>query len=281
MQKVCSRTNARSAARGISLLEVVVSAALILLLATLFINALLSGEEGSQTAGARVRAGLIAEEGLEAARNIRDQNYTNLVDGTYGIGASGGSWAFVGSSDTEDIFTRVVSIKTVDAVTKGATSTVTWIGPGGRSGTVALYTYLTNTGLLPPIQANRLQVATSSATVGGSGFKELDGLTLKNTGAASIVVSKMTTSWAPVGSAKLASTTINSVVVWSSTGPGSPAGQQSSGATTTLSAVTITTGSTIPLNKLLFTQSMHNTAFTITFTMGDGSTKTITTNTLP
>ncbi|MEI7719738.1 MAG: hypothetical protein WCI89_00820 [bacterium] len=285
MQKELSHTNARTIvrgiSRGISLIEVVISAALILLLATLFVSALLSGEQGAQTSGARARAGFLAEEGLEAARNMRDQSFANLVDGTYGIGTSNGSWTFVGTSDTKDTFTRAVSIKTVNATTKGATSTVTWTETGGRTGSVSLYTYFTNLGLLPPIQANRLTVNTAGAVVGGSTFKELNGITLQNTGASSITISKLNVVWTPVGSAKLTGTTINGVVVWSSTGPGSPAGQQSSGATTTLSAVTITSGTTLPLTRLLFTTSMHNTAFTLSFTMSDNSVKTVTIPTLP
>jgi len=34
----------------------------------------------SITNGARTRAGMLADEGLEAVRNIRDENFTNLTD---------------------------------------------------------------------------------------------------------------------------------------------------------------------------------------------------------
>jgi hypothetical protein len=37
------------------------------------------------TSGDRVRAVLLAEEGLEAVRSIRDTGFRNLVDGTYGL----------------------------------------------------------------------------------------------------------------------------------------------------------------------------------------------------
>jgi hypothetical protein len=72
------------------------------------------------------RAQYIANEGLEAVRNIRDASYANLVDGTYGLNISGNNWTLSGSSDVSDIFTRQINISTIDSTTKEIKSTVTW-----------------------------------------------------------------------------------------------------------------------------------------------------------
>ena len=37
----------------------------------------------------RARAATLADEGLEAVRNIRDANFSNLTDGTFGLTTTG------------------------------------------------------------------------------------------------------------------------------------------------------------------------------------------------
>ncbi|HSX07438.1 MAG TPA: hypothetical protein VLG11_00940 [Candidatus Saccharimonadales bacterium] len=63
---------------------------------------------------------------------------------TYGLSKSGGQWAFSGTSDTTDIFTRQLTVVTSSANRKTITSTVTWPQPGGTTGSVTLTTELTN-----------------------------------------------------------------------------------------------------------------------------------------
>ncbi|MDO8517733.1 MAG: hypothetical protein Q7S26_00360 [bacterium] len=267
--------------QGFSLIEIIISSALVFVLATLFIKAVLAGEDGTVTAGSRVRAQLVAEEGLEATRNIRDANFANLVNGTWGISYGGSAWAFLGNSDTEGIFTRTVQIGTVDAVTKAATSTATWQESGGRIGVVVLATNLTNTTVLPAgNQAGVLLPVYSQAVIGGATSKELQYITLQNTGSSAITLTKLKTSWT-TGSSKMTQLYAGSTLVWSTAGPGSPLSQQSSGATTTIQSTTINPGDIIPLSRFVFTQNMHNNAFTIVFTMSDNSQKTIVTPLLP
>jgi hypothetical protein len=129
---------------GISLVEILLALSILVLLITVVAGALIYGNESAHLAGSRSQASSIAEEGLEAVRNIRDNNFTNLVDGTYGLAVSGNQWVFSGSSDTIDIFTRQIVISTVDTNTKQIVATVSWQENAQRSDSIILTSYLTN-----------------------------------------------------------------------------------------------------------------------------------------
>jgi hypothetical protein len=87
---------------------------------------------------------MLAEEGLEAVRNIRDHDFSNLTDGTYGLAVSNNQWSFSGSEDITDIFTRQIIISTIDSDTKQARAIVSWQQNQQRTGTAELVTYFSN-----------------------------------------------------------------------------------------------------------------------------------------
>lgn len=264
--------------RGFTLVELVISAGLLLMLAVLFTTALLYGQESTEIAGQRTRAVFIANEGIEASRAIRDKSFAGLVNGTYGIGTTTGTWAFAGTSDTQDIFTRSVAIATVDSVTKQVTSTVTWPENALRTGTVSIVSYLTNTQLLSA-QANSLTVVTSGAGLTGSA-KNLSGITLQDVGSGTVTITGITTSWQTTSSV-LQNIVINGTTVWSTTGPGTPTGSVSSGTKiTTQSFALASGGAAVPITRFQFSGAMSGNSFTIVFTLSDGSTKTVTTSSL-
>lgn len=131
--------------KGFSLVEVILATAIFALLVTAFVGAYLYGEEATALAGNRARAVLLAEEGLEAAWNIRDSSYANLTIGTHGMVISSNQWEFSGTSDTTDsLFTRQVVISSPTADRKEVTSTVTWQQTPSRTGSVTLTTQFTN-----------------------------------------------------------------------------------------------------------------------------------------
>lgn len=130
--------------KGFSLIEALLAASIFSLLATSFVGAIIYGQEGTAIGGARARAVSIADEGLEATRNIRDSDFTNLNNGTSGLTTGGGFWSFSGSSDTTDIFTRQIVITTPSANRRQVISRVNWTQNPERSGTVELVTYQTN-----------------------------------------------------------------------------------------------------------------------------------------
>lgn len=127
-----------------SLIEVILASAVFGLLVTAMAGTYLYGQEATALAGNRTRATLLAEEGIEAVRNIRDPAFANLTDGTFGLTTTGNQWGVLGTQDITDIFTRQMSITTVDSKRKDITSRVTWAQNGQRTGTVSLVTRLTN-----------------------------------------------------------------------------------------------------------------------------------------
>lgn len=129
--------------RGFSLVEVLLAVSVFGLIATGLIGGLIYGEQSTALSGARMRAVMLADEGLEAVRNIRDENFSNLTDGTYGLAISANRWILSGASDTTDIFTRQIVISSIDTARKSVTATVSWQQNPQRSGSVTLTTNLT------------------------------------------------------------------------------------------------------------------------------------------
>jgi Tfp pilus assembly protein PilV len=130
--------------QGFLLVEVILATALFVILSTAFISAYVYGQESTMLSGERARAALIAQEGLEAVKSMRDSNFTNLTDGTHGLAFSSGQWIFQGTQDIQGIFTRMVTISPIDADRKDVSVTVTWQQRTGRTGTITLSNRFTN-----------------------------------------------------------------------------------------------------------------------------------------
>ena len=113
------------------------------ILAGILFSGPLYSEEALMRSGNRSRAVNIAEEGLEAVRNIRDSNYALLAPGSYGLSKDSGSWTLSGSSDTVGIFTRQIQINEISANTSEIISTVSWQWKDSDRNTLSLTTYLT------------------------------------------------------------------------------------------------------------------------------------------
>lgn len=130
--------------RGFSLVEGLLSAAILGLVVTAIAGAFIYGNESTQLAGARSRGSFVAGEGIEAGRNIRDEIFSNLVDGTHGLAVSGGQWVFSGSSDLVNIFTRSLTIATVDSRRKSLAESVSWVQNLQRNGEILIDGRLTD-----------------------------------------------------------------------------------------------------------------------------------------
>lgn len=92
----------------------------------------------------RTQAILLAKEGLEASRSIRNSNWNNLTNGNHGITITGNNWVFSGTSDTQDQFTRTITVADIDSKTKKITSQVSWQFSPQRSDSVVFHTYLSD-----------------------------------------------------------------------------------------------------------------------------------------
>lgn len=133
-----------SRVEGFSIVEVVLAGSVFVLLTIAFAGIYIYGEESSTLSGARQRAVMLAREGIEATKNIKDADFANLSDGVHGISASGGIWSFAGVQDVTDIFTREIVISSLDGYRKSVTSNVFWTQNAQRAGSISLSTRLTN-----------------------------------------------------------------------------------------------------------------------------------------
>lgn len=129
---------------GFSLVEVILAAALFALLTTGMVGAYLYGQEATAQAGNSARAQLLAEEGLEAARNMRDADFANLTDGTYGLAVDANQLVLSGESDLTDIFTRKITISTISENEKSVAVDIFWQHNQQRAGQIRLESRLTN-----------------------------------------------------------------------------------------------------------------------------------------
>jgi len=87
---------------------------------------------------------LYAQEGLEAVRAIRDQSWSSLTVGTYGLSSEGGSWAFAGTSDSKDNMTRTVVLTSPGVSTFSATVNINWNFTPTRNNQISLQDTFTN-----------------------------------------------------------------------------------------------------------------------------------------
>ncbi|MCK5080835.1 MAG: hypothetical protein KAQ63_01615 [Candidatus Moranbacteria bacterium] len=130
--------------KGFSLVEVLLAGAVFALFITVFVGVYIYGQESVRLSGNRNRAIVLAEEGLEAARNIRDSGFDNLMAGSHGLGVTGENWDFVDSQDSVDIYERQILVNDINQNTKEIISTVTWQQNLQRTGEVSLSSLLTN-----------------------------------------------------------------------------------------------------------------------------------------
>jgi len=130
--------------KGFSLVEVILSSAVFVLFVTALVGVYLYGQEATAIAGNRARAAMLAEEGLEAVRNIRDAGFSNLVDGNYGLSTTSNQWNLSLARDTNGIFSRQIAISSIDSKRKSVTANITWQQNPERTGSLSLTTQLTN-----------------------------------------------------------------------------------------------------------------------------------------
>jgi len=146
---------------GFSVIEVLLAAALFIIFSSGIIAIVLQGFDANRLGNEETIANEYASEGIEAAKSIKNQAYTNIVDtaGTGVIRNGSSVWAFSGANNTFGKYTRVITVTDVlrdasgnivasggsfDPNTKKVTSTVSWSVSPTRNDSVVLTSYLTN-----------------------------------------------------------------------------------------------------------------------------------------
>lgn len=256
--------------KGFSLVEVLLSIVLLALLAGTFVSSLIYGQESERLAGDRARAVFLAEEGMEAVRNMRDENFSNLTTGTHGLAISGNQWTFSGSSDVADVFTRSISISDIDANTKNVKVDVNWKQNEQRDGIISLESRLTNWKKIRLTEAEQLAVDTSNSEINPADATQVLGLTVENIeNIGDITITQMEVSWtgAPNGT-RISEISIDGNSIWS--------GSSGSGSVEDVTDFILVQGQGAYLIDFLdFSKDMTGSTITIIFTMLDGSTKQV------
>ncbi|MFA5791956.1 MAG: hypothetical protein WC884_02875 [Candidatus Paceibacterota bacterium] len=146
--------------KGFMIVEVLIAASIITISILAAMTVTQKSVYVSRQAFHATQAAFLLEEGAEAVRVLRDNNWTNISLLTIGTNYyptfSGGTWTLSSTPNTIDIFTRTVStanvnrdnttkdissIGTNDPGTKLITVTVSW-GEGGVTKTKTLQFYI-------------------------------------------------------------------------------------------------------------------------------------------
>jgi type II secretory pathway pseudopilin PulG len=133
------------------------------------------------------------------------------------------------------------------------------------------YAYIQEPGVGPSGgNALDLVIDSSAATIDAGDTSLVTGITLENTGVSSIIIDTIIATWTGgTSGSKIKEMTIDGASVWTGTG--------NSGQEQDISDVTLTAGTgSIPFDSLDFSKDMTGVTLDLTFTMGDGSTNTIT-----
>jgi hypothetical protein len=146
MPKVFNRTKINA----VSTIEIVLTIALFSLMVLAVSTTVTYVIKTSSQSTASIKAALLASQGLEAMRDIKDENFATLVDGSYGLSSVSGKWALSGTNDVTEVFTRQVTVAAdaanttlPDIISKKITVTVTW---GSPTKTYSVSTLMTNWG---------------------------------------------------------------------------------------------------------------------------------------
>ena len=116
---------------GFFLTEAIISAGIFMIIVAAVSASYFAVSRYVLSAGAETQALSFAQEGLEAVRNIRDNNFASLAaGGPYGLSSVGNAWSFSGTQDVNDIYTRKISITAPSADTRQVTAQISWTYKG-------------------------------------------------------------------------------------------------------------------------------------------------------
>ncbi len=136
-----------STQKGQSFIELLVAMGIFVLTSTAAILLFFGGQSLSIDSINAQSALDYASEGMEAVRSIKEQGdlgWTQLTDGEHGLVYSAGQWQLSGTQDTEDKFTRTVTVTTLSADTKEITTEIDWQTDPLRPQQIQLVMKLTN-----------------------------------------------------------------------------------------------------------------------------------------
>lgn len=143
--------------KSFSLVEVILAISIFVIISIFSIETILYSMTSHRLAEEYAQAEFYAQEGIEASRSIRNQNWSNITSGTFGLTKTNGFWQFQSNPETLGKFTRIIKIDpvnrignqivenggTIDPYTYKITSIISWNFSPLRQNTIEKITYLT------------------------------------------------------------------------------------------------------------------------------------------
>jgi hypothetical protein len=272
---VLFHTNMRiSTSKGVMLIEVMVSLAVIVLLVSTGYQAYLSSNKLNILSDHTSIARSLAEEGIEATRSIRDQNFSLLTAGTKGLALVSNTWQFLGAGDATSsgpvTYFRTVTLSTVDASTVRASSTVSWLESNGTN-TISVSSLLTNwhksVGMTDTLTINTTSANLSAA----DSSRLLTGISLVSDGSyGTTTITKITITYSGVVNTRRLQqiNSPNGTSIWT--------GSSASAVVNTLTTPLNLVGSVTQSIEFRFNSTMAGATITVGLTFSDNSTKSAT-----
>ncbi|MCR4311872.1 MAG: hypothetical protein NUV56_01175 [Candidatus Uhrbacteria bacterium] len=272
--------------RGSIMLEALIAAGVAAMFMTAIVSLVVISNQTSDRASELQLATWNVNEGLEALQTIAFADLANTESGA--LTMAGARWTVTaGPQALSGGMSRTLRVRdvrrdascfvvasggTIDPDSKYLISEMTWSDTAGRSHTSTQEMLRTRWDdpqgtCFAAQQASQVSFVFSDAQF--SGGKQLRNVFMTNTGGTAAVIDRVTFTWDyPTTLSQLF---IDTSKVWSSSGPGTPSGLQTSVATLDVEDFTIEAGATVELNKGQFADAMTGATISISVIYGDGS----------
>lgn len=253
--------------KGFSLIEVILAVSLFAILAVALGGSFIYGELSLVSTYEREKAFLIAQEGQDVVRWIRDQDFALLVAGSYGIIENTGQWEFQASPDvTDSRYTRTMTINDQSTSTKEILAQVTWQDSLQQSKTITLNSLLTN--WQETINTAGEIVFDASGMRLRSRDRRLQRIDLENIGTTDITLVNLVVTWSGANADYITQLRLQGgpIEYNCSTAPLCPGSGDNIPFNFTLDA-----GDTTDIRRLNFNQSFAGADFSLLFTDSNGN----------
>lgn len=277
--------------KGQSLIEIIIALAIFALIGAAMVALVVGSFQALEKGGEQFQAAVLAQEGIEAVRSIRDRGWNELSYQQSGITINSGRWEFLGEGTSEVIgrYQRTITFVDIyrDANYNIVLSTnpgavldlnsqevrveVQWTPQPGIVNIVRRYSLLTNWAGTDISQCLTLDW-TNACFDSQNNYKRLLGLTLTNSCDEAIAISGTIPGWNIPRKIELVE--IDNLVRWSWNCDWncSPRGRQNSGATLDFgdNDLFIASGSTVAINRYEWNASMSGALVSVSFLFEGG-----------
>ena len=256
---------------GQSLIEILFAIAIftvgVLTIGYLTIDAQVSLQRNIEFSQAR----LLAYEGIEAVRTIRNSDFNNLSAGTYGLTLSGAVWGLEeGEPDQTSKFIRTIEIEDISPKIKHVTSFVVWSGIGQIERNVSFESYVTSW-TQEASDADSIVISSDQATTSSNGEEVLE-LTIENTGSDEITLTEMVGVWNNINT--IQAITIGGTEVFA-VSTSSPQGEVSGATVDIVDYLFMPEVGSVDIDSIMFDGSMVGATLTLSFVFSDQSSKEV------